>query len=711
MAKQRVSLAPLMGVNSRRVADRTLQGTYMRGGYNVELRDGEWWTRIGEQPLSSTYTIRLGSTPWWWVLPVNRDLTIIANPWWALAVSTLLGQPVGVNELYSAAVTENVSFTNGSPTATSATTRVADQMILVGSGATSEVYRVLSRSGTTVTLERAYEGATGTKSCRFIDPLARNVAGTATAYSTTFTDTANAWLMRGSCVLFEQLVSHTATDLYAASPTLTGGNLHLVITSNLGVPVAIDVSAYLAGSTVGVRRTWFYNTALGSSATQVGTDTVSDNTYARGVYAEVYKGRLFIGAATDPNGKYGTRTLWYSQPGDLGRWHTGIAAQTAAPNFITFDGENDAIADLRILQDNLIVHRQDSQEIASVTGSSVQPFTFRSNNQGIGIRSFHQNNRVVSANGIHFIWTPNGPAVFDGRSVTQICEDAREALYAHRFIGVGLNVAFGLHDSERQRICWFWGQPNGGSASIRHQDALPAYAGVVLRSGETVSNYLPCFVYDYANNAFWFEDRPTVLGGGSFSTSGGTSPIVSRPDGTLIAMWKSGSTGTDPDMYAPETSGSNVAVYAQVETQWMDFGNLSRKQLTEVELAVRSPDVGGGSLEDSITLTGTPWIRMRVYGDRNRYTAQADVGDTYSLSGPQITTEEDYGQSAQGLLTLSANSFGRQFRLVFSNALTSAATTAGYAQLPFRISDIECEFVQQESTTPRRTLTAASISE
>lgn len=703
MARQRVSLAPLLGVNSRRVSDKALQGTYMRGGFNVELRDGEWWTRLGESDLGSG-KIRYGSCPWWWIVDVNSDLTVIANPWWALAL-TATGT---VEELYTAAVTENVAVTNGSANVTTSTTRVVDQLILMGVGDTSEVYRVVSRVGTAAVLDRPYEGSTNAaKSCRFIDPLARNTAGTATTFTTVGI---GAWLPQGSCVVFEQLVSHTATDLYAASPTLTGGNLHLVITSNVGVPVAIDLSAYLAGATVGVRRSWFYNTALGSSAAVIGSDSNVDLIYARGVYAEVYKGRLFIGAATDANGKYGTRTVWYSQIGDLGRWHTGIAGQTAAPNFKTFDGEGNAIADIKALQDDLVIHRQDTQEVCSATQSGSQPFTFRSNNQGIGIRNYYQTNRVVVANGVQFIWTQQGPAIFDGRGVQLICEDARGALAALNFIRSARTVSHVAHDKVKRRLYWFSGRPG---LSTRHQDALPATATTTLLSGDQIQNYASVFVYDYENNSFWFEDRPTSLGSGTYTRSSTEGPVlcVSRVDGTIVKVISTNTNGKDPDHLAPTTSGSDVVVNAQVETPWLDFGNLSQKMLAEVEVSVRSPELGGDQFDDGVSVTGTPWLRMRVYGDKNRYTAQADVGDTYSLAGSQITTREDFRQSPLGLLTLTPRSHGRQFKLVFSNGLTSAATTAGYSVLPFRISDIECEFAQKESTLPRTTLTSASISE
>lgn len=703
-AKNRMSIGPLRGANSMRVADRTLQGTFMRGGYNVEPHDGEWWSRGGE---TATNAVRIASTPWWWVISVNEELKVIANPWWALAFSV----SSGVTNLYTPAVTENVTFTQNSASATSTTTRVQDQLILVsGSGFTRDCYRVKNSPGSTaVTLDRPFEPTSGTYSCRFIDPLARNTAGTAQTYSLT-----NAQIAQGSAVVFEQLVSHTATDLYAASPTLTGGNLHLVITSNYGVPVAIDLSAYIAGSVVGVRRLWFYNTALGSSAAVIGSDTMSDGIYTRGVYASVYKGRLFIGAASDANGKYGSRTLWYSQIGDIGRWHTGIAGQTAAPNFKTFDGEGNAIGAVLPLGDSIVVHRQDSQEVGNATQSLSQPFTFASVQEGGGLRTTeqtYQTNRVVPVGRAHFMWTLLGLAVFDGSQVRQIGEQWRDALAAYNMLYNLQTILHVAHDQTRKRIYWFSGQ------LTRHPDALPATATVTNAAGSQYQNYITCFVYDYEHNEGWFEDRPYSIGSGMIQNGSGLTKLrtlmLSRPDGTILSMYENlGENYADPSHTAPETSGSDVKVNAHVETPWLDFGNPAVKQLTEVEVAVRNPAaVGEGGIDRGSPATGNYWLRCRVFGDLNRVTSRGDVGVAYAYDNSLLATAVDYNQAPVGLLTFTPRAHGVLMKLVFSNALTSSASSAGYVQAPFRISDVVVEYAQTESKLPRLILNAASISE
>jgi hypothetical protein len=168
----------------------------------------------------------------------------------------------------------------------------------------------------------------------------------------------------------------------------------------------------------------------------------------------------------------------------------------------------------------------------------------------------------------------------------------------------------------------------------------------------------------------------------------------------------------DPDMLAPNTSGSDYAVYAQVETPWIDFGNLLSKQLTEVEVQFRNPQVGGDVYDDGVSFSGTPWLRMRVYSDTNRSTQRAGVGCVYSLSDAQLTSRVDYRQSALGIMTFTPReSFGRSFKLVFSNGLTTAATSAGYASGPARISDIQCAFAQRQSELPITTNETASLSE
>jgi hypothetical protein len=191
------SLAPFLGQKATQVSDHTLGGTYLRGGFNVMSVGGEWWCRQGESRISAD-TVRYASTPWWWILDGSSTHGIIANPYWAL-----LWQPSGCTTLYGPAINESLAVVNGSTTATSATTRVVNQLVLVNGdalSATDHVYRIIAVNGTTVTLERPFEGTTGSYNSDFIDPLPRDTAGTAAAYGL-----GSGAPVRGSAVVFDAI--------------------------------------------------------------------------------------------------------------------------------------------------------------------------------------------------------------------------------------------------------------------------------------------------------------------------------------------------------------------------------------------------------------------------------------------------------------------------------------------------------------------------
>lgn len=695
---RRIPLGPLLSANGTRIIDRALQGTYMRGGYNVEQRDGEWWTRKGEQTIST----RFGSTVWRWVFDVNRDLTIICNEWYALAWDNSQNR---VAPLYegTAMLSKSTTFTANSASASAAagTAPTVGQLILrSSSGFTQHVYRVTAVSGAgpyTVTLDRPYENGSETVTCRYLDPLARNTSGTATAHS-------NSSQVGGSAVLFEQLVTHMATSVHAASPATTAGHLYLVIVGNRGVPVAIDVTNYLAAAASAPLRLIFYNTAL-ATPLQIGSDTATDGLTPRGVWAEVCKNRLFIAAAPDPNGNYGSRTLWWSQIGDLLQWHTGIGGQTAAPNFKTFDGEANGIAEMKKLQDSLVIHRDDTQVVCDDTGSLAQPFSFQELNQGIGLRAYTRRNRVVVAAGVHFMWTEQGLCVFNGNSVNPIAREAFEDWRALQFIGARSPVTLMLHDAVQRRIYIYGG-------GRRHQNAKPDSATVTYASGDQITNYKAVFVYDYTQNTFWWEDRPQALGGGMATVDSSSQPqmIASRMDGTLVAITNR-TRGSDPDHNAPETSGSDVPVYALVETPWIDFGSPYRKQLLRVETVERSHLAGG--LFDPITSVtdGNWWLRLKVYVDMDAYNSKADVGCVVDSTSTQLSNSTGNYAPATFIRSFTPRLHGRQFKLQFSNHLSSAATTASYKQAPFRLCDIVINLTEHEGDTPLTELSGASISE
>lgn len=699
MRTQSAWLGPLRRLNGQRVSDRVLGGTFMRGGFNFEVRDGEWWSRKGEECAAP----RLGSTPWWWMLNVNRDLTVIANPWYALKIEGS-GGAYKVSQIYNAVATENVTFTNGSKTATPTTTRLAGQLMLVGTQPTAEVYRVTAATGApSITLDRAYEGANGTYSTAFLNVISQSLAGTRATHD----DTAR---VIGNACIFEQLVTHTAADVSPSNPAVTGGHIYLIISSNEGAPAAIDLT-----TTGNVLRNWFYLTNLGAAAaTEIGSDTATDGITPRGVYSSVYKNRLFLAAATDPNGMYGSRTVYYSQIGDFLNWHTGNTAAgdlSAVPNFKTFDGEGNSIGGMDILGDDLVIHRDDSQEIATVTQSGSTPFVFRTNNEGLGIRDFRRSNRVISARGRHFIWTRRGLFAFDGRNLTPLAEDARGSLQWSRLMQVRDAIRHVVHDSQNGRIYWF----SANVASRWAAYAAPTGANYTTVDGGTVQNYYGVFVYDYENDTYWYEDRPASIGGGMM-TLDATRPAaahISRTDGSIMVL-NSRSKGKDPALSTyngsgvvvnnPANTAHDVAVTCVAETPWMDFGSPNTKRMTRIETHERAL-IGEGPYDNYSDIeSGLRVFRIQIYGDMNPETLIGELSTTYdsanATSSAQLNSD-NVAQAATFVREFTPRSDARQFKLIISNTKSAGMTFVSANVAPIRLSDVLIEIAPLDSLQPK----------
>lgn len=697
MAKQITTLAPLLPHRADRIADEALSEVYLRGGFNVEPRDGgEWWTRKGEETIIS----RVGSAAWNVMTAAGK--WILWNAFWALKFDPANGQ---VTNLYPAASTENVAFTNGADTATSINTRNVGELILVGAGGTSSVYRVTAVAGTTITLDRVYEGATATVSCRFMESLAHDASATAQAYEEDVDWIADA------CV-FEQLVEHNAADSHAASPATNKNRRYLIICSAKGVPVAIDLN----NDSVAVLRLWFYNTAL---ATPASIPTAN----AYGTMCATYAGRLFIARAPDANKRFAGRTFWYSRIGDLLYWHSGIAGQTATGNYATVDGAQDDFAALEPLGNDLIGHRQRSQTIITSTGTT-PPFTTREIRQGIGIHEVNPQ-LCVQADGGHFIWTDHGPAVFDGSRVTLIAREMYRALAVHngiRHTDALLSVHRSVHADFYGRIYWrLVGRPQGANANRPHTRALG--------TGTTFIGTHAVFAYDYRAGVGWIEDRPNVAGGGTLIEVGSDSDWLgcyfSQFDGTIVRIIgkatgydaKVGGSGSNPT--TPVTGSAAEVVQARADTPWLDFGMPLRKHLQKVEVTLRALTyasiLSGGypdSIEDVWAATSDElWLRMEVFRDWNATAAAADVGVTYTVSAMLALAAENNQQMPGMLLIFSPkNVQGRTFMFRFTNDLTAAAMAAGYKKAPFRISKIVAHWTPTEGDQAQSDMTTSSIS-
>lgn len=684
--KQQIRLAPLGGLQSERVSDHTLGDMSMRGSFNVERVDGEWWTRKGEDLVA----YRLGSAQWTYIGMGNVKF-ILANPFWALQLNSTSPEQ-GVTNLYSPSATETVTLTKNSQFGvTSAHTGVPGELLLVGPGYTTQVYRITAGSGTDITLERPFEGDSDVYTCRFIPQLAQDPSGTNQSY---YDGICNG---PASYVVFEQLVGHTAGDAAAHTncPAVTAGRRYLIITSTLGCPVAIDL-----GTITTVKRNWFFRTGLAS-----GTETNIASANGYGQWATTYKNRLIIANAPDNNNRLASRTIWHSRQGDFCLWHTGIKGKTASPNSITFDGPNDDIAGVDVLRDQVILHRQRSQEIGSFTGSDAAPLNFRSNNQGLGIYSANRN-LWIHTRSAHFLWTQRGPGVFDGSQISLIAQEAYRDLVSYR-AAEAPNVLCAIHDEQRARIYWVLGEDNT-DANNRHQAAtMPVSGERLLADGYQYAAAKTVFVYSYEDGTAWFEDRTSIYGGGhlgepAIESAQGT--YASRFDGTIVKL-RGETTGIDPGISG---ASEDHVVQAQVETGWIDFGNtVTQKHLTGVELVLRALHVSEETLRNQEEISDVwsseddrLYIRLQVFSDYNLTTPIADVGKAFRVSDMLALKLTDNRQYPAFNIHFSTDGQGRSLKFRVSNTLNSEASAAGYRMAPFRLSEIVAHVLPKESTRP-----------
>jgi hypothetical protein len=369
--KQVAHLGPFRGLNSTYGAEAAQEsGTWMRGGYNVEVIDGEWWVRHGVAPSSE----RLGSIPWRWSLQSRTDtidtLVLCADNYLLVISAGSVANPgiSGQTEFdqfsipYDASANIDLAVVNGQVTATISATNTgaaaARQVFIDASGSVERLYRIVALSGTTVTLDRPYEGTTGTLASLNCYASLFGAAGDAAASDP----------IVGGCCLFEQTVDYaggTPGDLGWNHPDV-GSSLtvvpYVVIHSKGGIAA---VPLLTAGDVITdfVRQT------------QIAAPTSVQVAAAR-VAPVVYKGRLWV-CAPDPMSTSAEQTVWYSRPYDLMVWHTGIQALGGTPNFITFDDPSSPISGLCVEGEQLVAHRRDRQEILQPYGdSNFKPYTF-----------------------------------------------------------------------------------------------------------------------------------------------------------------------------------------------------------------------------------------------------------------------------------------------------------------------------------------------
>jgi hypothetical protein len=709
--KQVVHLGPFRGLNSTYGAEAAQEsGTWMRGGYNVEVIDGEWWVRHGLAPSSE----RLGSIAWRWSVQARADvidfLVLCADNYVLIVNAGSIPNPgmAGQTEFdqiripYDEAANVDLVVDEGSTSATISATNTgsaaARQVFVDGSGSVDRLYRIVALSGAVVTLDRPYEGTSGTLAALDLFASLFGAAG----------DHSPSDNIVGGCCLFEQTVQYTG-----GTPGDLGWNHVDVGGATITIYVIVHSRGGIAAVPLlgGVVVTDFVRQTQISAPTSVETGTAR-------VGPVVYKDRLIV-AANDPSGGTGEQTIWYSRPNDFMVWHTGLQNLGGIPNYITFSDPTAPISGLGVLGEQLVVHRRDRQEILQPYGEGFRPYT---NRQGFGF--WPKDKFVVTGIG-HIGWTRYGPALLNDGGIRVLFPDIENMLQSFMALAIFnkastipvVNVRLVLHDEQRRRVCFVLGAPISATEAnvatdfrrvVRHQDADSiTQENRSLAVGATTVTYTalsPVLVVDYARGNVWLEEHIGIYGSATFDGR----LYFAHVDGTL-AMHPSGYSGKDFDI---ERVNAAHAVDAAVETQWLEHGTPLRKKLQKLWLTFRALDVD----EDVAEITGGKFNPLRVsdlwdattdtlhiatleiMADEKEDTVRASFDINVPVATMLARSLEGNRMLPLMLFEATPRAAGRSFKYRFKNALSAAATAAGHKKGHFRLVDIVAELDVEEST-------------
>jgi hypothetical protein len=704
----------------------------MRGGYNMDPVDGEWWSRDGRPVLSSqasasdpVVVAQLGNIQWNGILSTDyRDYIWSQDYVLDINANGLVNGAYAESDNVAGYMDDSTPWFQygGSYSAGTAQQIFVGDLLLTGArGTYGQCYRVISEVNDTTYgriayLDRYWSSPTGNTNpelvtVRVIPSLHSTWKhGTAVVHGAPPTRDLTVGT-KGSACLFDQLVTFTGSTSSAQQIRgFDGRRTYMVITSaDLTNPVAILLDNQAGADQSGTdhvsepRKAWYQNTAI--------SYTDDANLIPNPYFCCVSNGRLIIGRAQDDQGGFASRTIWYSAQGNMTAWHTGVQNETSSPNYVTFDQRDlNDIRGLLPLGNRFVVHRRHSQMVASFTGSNTAPFQFAENNQDIGLEAY---GAVTLAGGLHFFPTDAGPAVFDGQTVTPIGAEIRAHL-AQMGFWFGEPFAVG-HDRERKLIYFF-------TSHKRHQDSIPSPAGtnpvnqppaptapenrVLYNSPGTLTNFYsaaPTLVYSIDRQAWYFEDQP-ALGALGQVKEGGTWGM--RLDGTILNM-KDGATpeiGLDAAVactiqYGSVTQLSRIsiapqAVDALVETPWVSFGTLERKMITKIVLQLRgwaAEDVYS-ALSDSVHA-----CTIEIFTNGDPETVRSTINVQHTVAEMRNLGLDENRQQPLMLFELSPRVSGENFKFRFKNALPAGSSLK---KVPMRIANVEVFYDQEESSRP-----------
>jgi hypothetical protein len=642
---------------------------------NVELMDGEWWTRPGYRANDANKFVNLASMPWMMTTDLEATASvIISNPFYALIYRPTVSSWV-VYSAYLPSALESVTLENGSNLGTSTSTRVVGDLLLVeASGGTDEVYRVIAVSGTAITLDRQYEGVaagpTVKTNCEFVEAITDPGA-----YIVGVTRVSNyEGVMKDmfSVATIDQTVTLAGNALWTGSPAVTDGDTYMIICSPAAEPAALNMSDP--------------NQALITDFFRVtGTDPFPK--ILRGWTCCSWKNSLVIAHAGDSTGLFTSRSVWISRPGNFIRWHDDTESGNSQDRNNRFWDHTDDILAVETMGANLIVHRSRSQHVGTFVLGGAFPFRFVANNQGYGL--FGARN-VVRANNVQYLWTQAGPAVFDGNQVQPIGVELRHLLQAKNMWDRAPTFAYA--DRLRTRVVWVWSNRDGD------------FPDLVLDTSNTDDSMLgesEALVYDYTRDAFWIEKTPNQTGAG-FSAN--RTYIISGL-GTLLdpSLWVDEASGfdqtSDPDAVTGEAiAQSLVRVDASVSCDWFNLGSLRRKMLTRLYVELRTLETTANADPWEIADLSTDptdeihFADLDIFVDKNE-TAHETHPLVLTASTMLALSNAPGGQHPLMVFQVSTKAAGHEYRFALRNDGAGANVKGA-----FRLAGIEGEFTQYESS-------------
>ena len=705
MAKQIQRLAPLRGLNPANVGEEAaLQGTFMRGGYNVQVVDAEWWVRHGLGQVSEP----LGGIWWRWLVssPIAEKCYLVSNNYVVEVIQQVAepGVPTGLAPIletptffrmlaipYLHAFTMDCVFTTNTALVkvnSSGGTLAKGQLILLDAvgDLPDQLYRIIDiPTAGQIILDRIYLWATINNPTQKVwDPC---ITSPTTAPGTPDSD------LDGGCVLFEQTATHAANTLGYVNDAVGPGS-YIVIVSAAGY-AAVPLS-----TSMGVARSFLRQTQLPAPTPAT----------FRNMRPGVYKDRLFM-QADDPNGAQGFRTFWYSRPFDLMQWHTGLQGLGGTANYFTLVDPTDPISGFMVQGDTLVVHRRSSQDMIQTFGAG---FKATHNDAGIGFWPRSQMEQIPTG---HIGWTRYGPGLFNQQGMTVMFPEIERML--SRFnMSQRMNPRLRgvLHDVNRRRVYFLmgweqtgfvFGGDTGTRRIIRHQDASAANPqGQIAEFGFTYARS-PVLVVDYARNEAWLEDYAGLCGGGDHLGQ----MYFFRYDGTVLNH-PTGWSGQDFDV---GKTNARTPVDAAVETQWLEHGSQQRKMIQKINLLLRVLDCDEDIDEILTTFQGGKFNPQRISDlwsspddtlhlctvevmTDSKDVVQASADVTVSVADMLSRSLEGNRMLPQLLFTITPRVAGRTFKYRFKNALSAASAAAGYKVGSFRLVDAVIEFEVESDT-------------